>query len=265
MGPRRTSSGHLTLVCRLGLLLCLAAVGCVAAPLPQVVYVSAIYPQSRYPTSAEAEGIAVAVVPFAPGRDVYGDPTLPERGRDPRSLNVLDAGMLPVRVIVWNNSREEIVLDPEQIMGLADGVAYRPHSPSDAVAVVTGSDEFKNAIKGSQIGPVLQSFLGGEMIGEALRGGVRGVASGGVTGGASGMAAGATGAGLSRARGYEKSLVQLITAEYTDRAITRRTVYPGFTVDGLIFLPSRVGITRLEIRVYAPGSQQTIRLETELR
>jgi hypothetical protein len=180
-------------------------------------------------------------------------------------MNVLNAGVLPVRLIVWNNSSGELVLDPAEIMGRADDVSYRPYPPEDAVAVVTGSEEFKNAIKGSQVGPVLQSLLGGEMLVEAVEGGVSGAASGGLTGGASGAATGAAGTGLARARSYEKSLVRLIETEYKDHAITHQTLYPGFTADGLVFLPSRVGITRLDIRLYTPETKRTIHLETTLR
>jgi hypothetical protein len=112
---------------------------------------------------------------------------------------------------------------------------------------------------------VLQSLLGGEILLEAVRGGVSGVASGGITGGASAVAKGAAGIGLERAQGYENALIHVITKEYTDHAIARQTLYPGFTADGLIFFPSRVGITRIEIRCYAPASKRAITLAMDLR
>jgi hypothetical protein len=200
-----------------------------------------------------------------PGRDVYGDPRRPAEPDATPALNVLNAGVLPVRVIVWNDSGEDLVLDPDQIMGQAGDVRYRLYPPEDAVIVVTGSDEFKEAISGSQVGPVVQSLLGGELLVEAVRSGVSGVASGGVTGGASGAASGAAGVGLARARGYEKSLIQLITSEYKSHAISRRDLAPGFIADGLVFLPGTVGITHLEIRLYAPATKQAIRLLTPVR
>lgn len=248
------------------LTLVIAAVwGCASRPLPPVVSLRAIYPPQDYALSAAADGITVAAVPFAPGRDVYGDPRRPVDAAPATGLNVLNAGVLPVRLIVWNPTGEEIVLDPEQITGRADGVAYRLYAPEDAVTIVTGSNEFKQAIKGSQVGPVVQSLLGGELLVEAVRGGVSGAASGGVAGGASGAASGATGVGLARARGYEKSMIGLITAEYKSHALSRRNLYPGSTVDGLVFLPSTVGITHLEIRLYAPVTKRAIRLVTPVR
>ncbi len=255
MTPRRLCSAVLLLS---------AATGCAAQPLPAIVYPRVIYPASHYPVSAEASGVKIAAVPFAPGRDVYADPAAPSVARADLPLNVLDAAVLPIRLIVWNDSSEEIVFDPNQIAGLAGAASYYPYPPQDAVEIVTHSDAFRSAVKGSQVGPVVQSLLGGEILLEAVRGGVSGVASGGITGGASGVAKGATGVGLERARGYEKALIQLITKEYTDHAIARQTLYPGFTADGLIFLPSRVGITRLDIRLYAPGSTRTISIGMDL-
>jgi hypothetical protein len=43
---------------------------------------------------------------------------------------------------VWNDSGEEIVLDPEQITGVAGVIFYRPYPPQSAVDVVTHSDAF---------------------------------------------------------------------------------------------------------------------------
>ena len=156
--------------------LCLAlAAGCAVQPLSAIVYPRTLYPASHYPLSAEASGVRVAAVPFAVGRDVYADPAAAPSPRVGIALNVLDAGVLPIRLVVWNDSGEPIVLDPDQITGVAGGVSYRPYSPEDAVTLVTRSEAFKAAIKGSKVGPVLQSLLGGELLAEALRGGVSGV------------------------------------------------------------------------------------------
>lgn len=105
--------------------LLLLTFGCAAKPLPKIIYPKAVYPMSHYPVSAESEGLAVAAVPFAPGRDIYGDPSKPADEQAKPSLNVLDAGIWPVRLIVLNETGDEITIDPSQIIGMAGPVSYR--------------------------------------------------------------------------------------------------------------------------------------------
>jgi hypothetical protein len=121
------------------------------------------------------------------------------------------------------------------------------------------------AIKGSQVGPVIKSILGGEIIIAAAKSGVGGAASGGITGGATGAARGAAGVTLERAQGYEKALVQLITREYTDQAIKRQTLYPGFIADGFVFLPSHSGITELGLQVYDTTAKRPISIRLQIK
>lgn len=183
----------------IALLLLLVTIGCATSkPLPNLIYPRPIYPIRSYPMSAEASGFRAAVYPFAPGRDVYADPRKPTELNSGLTLNVLEAGVMPVRLILLNESDEEILFDPDQIRGMAGEVAYRIYSPQEAVDLVAQSKVLKEAIEGSQVGPVLRSLLGGEIFIEALRSGVSGVASGGIGGGASGVAKGAVGTGWDR-------------------------------------------------------------------
>jgi hypothetical protein len=249
------------MICGVSLLL---TFGCATSrPLPKIIYPKAVYPVDHYPMSAESGGLKIVAVPFAAGRDVYADPAKAV-GEQADGLNVIEAGVLPIRLIVINTTDNEIALDPDQITGVADSVIYRTYSPQEAVDLVVGSQVFKEAIKGSQVGPVVKSVLGGEILVKAVKGGVSGVASGGVTGGASGVAKGATGTGLERAQGYEKALIRLITKEYTEQSIRRQTLYPGFVADGLIFLPSYAGITELRIQAYDLNNKKAISLRMKL-
>lgn len=144
---------------------------------------------------------------------------------------------------------------------MAGEVAYRTYSPQEAVDLVTQSKAFKDAIEGSQVGPILKSLLSGEIFIEALRSGVSGVASGG----ASGVAKGAVGTGMGRARQYEKGLIHLLTREYTSQQIKRQSLSPGFMADGLIFLPSRAGITDLMIQAYGIQSRRSLPLRINVK
>ncbi|HZR45145.1 MAG TPA: hypothetical protein VFA47_00465 [Candidatus Manganitrophaceae bacterium] len=248
------------------MLLFLGVTGCAATkPLPGLIYPKSIYPIASYPNSAESSGLKAAVYPFAPGRDIYANPKEPEKQNGSLSLNVLDAGVMPVRLIVLNDGDAEILFDPDQIRGISGEMIYRPYTAEEAVDLVARSSVFKEAIKGSQVGPVLKSLLGGEIMIEAFRGGVSGVASGGITGGANGVARGAVGIGMERAREYENRLIQILSHEYTKQQIKRQTLSPGFLADGLIFLPSQVGITQFYLPVVDLNTKKTILLKMEVR
>ncbi len=240
--------------------------GCATTkPLPRIIYPKAIYPISQYPIEAESEGLKIAAIPFGPGRDIYADPSKPLGEQTQLPLNVLEAGVWPVRLFILNETGDEIVIDPDQIIGMAESVAYRTYTPHEAVDVIVQSKVFKVAIKDSQVGPVIKSVLGGDIFVGAVKGGVGGIASGGIVGGASGLAQGAASTGIERAQGYEKWLIQLITGEYTGKAIQRQTLYPGFIADGLIFLPAQAGIKELRIQTYDQNSKKAISLRMKVK
>lgn len=233
--------------------------------LPNLIYPKTIYPISRYPLSAESKGLVVAAVPFTPGQDIYADPMQHADKQAGPALNVLNAGVLPIRLIIWNQTNSEILIDPEQISGMAGDVSYRTYAPQEATDLVVQSQVFRKAIKGSRVGPVVKSLLGGELILEAAKSGVGSAAKGGMTGGATGAAKGAAGVTLERAQSYEKSLIQLITKEYASQAIKRQTLYPGFVIDGLIFLPSQVGIQELLLQAYDLNNQDVRSLHIRIK
>jgi hypothetical protein len=240
------------------------ALGCAARSLPSLVYPRAISPIEQYPVSAEWDGLKLAAARFAPARDVDSDPTQPADTRSRVPLNPMEAGVLPLRLVISNQTGHEVVLDPDQIVAIAGSASYRAYAPQEAVDLVVQSEVFKEAIKGSRVGPVLKALLGGEIVLGAVKGGVGGAVSGGIAGGSGGAATGATRVGLERARRYEKALIELITREYTSQGIRRQTLYPGFVVDGLLFFPSRVGITELHVQAYDLDVKKAISLRMRL-
>jgi hypothetical protein len=251
-------------VAALSILLC-SITGCATKPLPTMTYPKTIYPASRYPFSSESNGLSVAAVPFTPERNMYADPGQPPDKQTGLALNVAEAGVLPVRLIIRNQTKSEILIDPDQIVGMSGPVAYRAYAPQEAADLVIQSDVFRNALKGSRVGPVVKSIVGGEFLLDAAKSGVGGAASGGMTGGTTGAAKGAASVTLERAGSYEKALTQLIIQEYTGQAIKRQTLYPGFTADGLIFLPSRIGIEALLLHTYGLKTHEVIQLRIGIK
>ncbi len=252
----------------LTLLLASAALcGCSSQPpLLDIAYArnQAIYPPDRYTIHKTMDNINVAVVLYAPGHDIYADPQQPQT-KNSHAVNVLDAGVQPVRLIVSYQGSGEILLDPEYITGVSNDVRYQTYNAAQAIDLVLQSDVFHEAIKNSHVGPVLRSILGGETLVAAAKGGVSGMASGGITGSTSGIAKSAANITMERASGYEKALQQLITRVGTDQALKRQTLYPGYHADGLIFLPSQKNITRIDIPVYDMQAKKTLLISLELK
>lgn len=249
----------------------LAVSGCAGKTLPAqgLIKPRLVYPLSLYPERVEMGGLRAVAIAFAPGRDVYSDPRVSaETKTAPHNnggLNVLEAGVLPVRLLLTNVSGGAMLVDPDQATVLnQDGVLYQVFTPQQAVERVTSSKAFADAIEGSHLGPLLRSVLGGEVLVEAAMGGVSGAASGGVTGGASGVVKGATGTALDRTYGYEKALRRLISREYTEHAFKRDTLYPGYLADGLVFFPAEARGGRLRLPVYDSDSKRTTLLEIRL-
>lgn len=238
--------------------------GCATRSLPELIYPRTFYPIDRYPVVSQIDGLKAAAVSFAAGRDLYADPQGSASAENALPLNVLDAGVWPVRILFVNDSEEKMVIDPDQIAGWNGEAFVRRYTPEEAVKRLVRSKAFKEAIEGSQVGPLIESFLGGEILMEAAKGGVSGAAAGGVSGGASGAAKGLADVSLQRAKGYEAGLIHLITREYTGEALKKQVLYPGFRADGLIFLPSHAGIKAVEIRAYGTTGKRPIRLRLNL-
>lgn len=141
----------------------LLILGCAPTkPLPPIIYPKAVYPVLQYPFPTSLEGLEIAAIPFAPGLDVFADPSDTADRQAGSFLNVLDAGNQPIRLILWNNSQDNTTIFTEQIFGISESVAYFTYSPKDAMDLVLNSDVFQEALKGSRVGPMIRSFLGAE-------------------------------------------------------------------------------------------------------
>jgi len=226
--------------------------GCAHRQLPNIVYNPAIYPPGYYPILAEKDGLKIAAARFSAGQDIYADPAKLPNNETVLPLNIIEAGIMSIRLIVWNDTGHEILIDPDQIIGIAESIFYRPYSSREAIELVINSRVFKEALKGSRVGPMVRSILGGKVI----IGSLKGLAEAG----AGGAVKGVSGAVMEPAHAYEKALIQLITREYGNLAFKHQTLFPGYITDGLLFFPSQVGITEILIQAYDLNRKEPIPL-----
>jgi hypothetical protein len=234
--------------------------GSCARKLPPLIFPQSLYPAESYPIHTSMAGLVVGAVPYVPGVGMNIDPKHPATTPDDAPLNLLEAGVLPIRLILTNRRDGEIVIDPTQFFCLNGDTPYKSYPPQRAVSLVVQSDTFKKALKGTSIGPLLKSIFGGELIFNAATSSVGGVVRGGVTGGASGAATSATGTVMKRANQYENALAKLLYDQAELNALKSQTLLPGFTTDGILYCPSNVGVAAIRLTVYDKTNEQSLSL-----
>ena len=255
--PRSKVTGATALALLAATALTIGFLGCTKT-LPPLIFPQSLYPADNYPIHVKSAGLLMAVIPYVPGVGMNVDPRRPAPQPDEVPLNVLQAGVFPIRVILTNRGDGELAIEPSQFFCLSSETPYKSYPPQRAMGLVVQSDVFKEALKGTSVGPLLKSIFGGELIFNAATSSVGGVVRGGVIGGAGGAASSATSTAMSRAYQYENALTKLLYDQAEIAAIKTQTLLPGFTTDGVLYCPSTVDIQAIRVVVYDRTNEQPI-------
>jgi len=244
--------------------LTISFLGCTKT-LPPLIFPQSLYPADNYPIHVRSAGLLMAVIPYVPGVGMNIDPRRPIPEPDEVPLNVLEAGVFPIRVILTNRGDGELAVEPSQFFCLSSDTPYKSYQAQRAMGLVVQSDVFKEALKGTSVGPLLKSIFGGELIFNAATSSVGGAVRGGAIGGASGAASSATSTAMSRAYQYENALTKLLYDQAEIAAIKSQTLMPGFTTDGVLYCPSTVDIQAIRVMVYDRTNEQPLSLLCPLK
>lgn len=222
----------------------------VKAPQPKVVQ-----PPFRYPNSTLVKGIAIAVVPFDPRRDLFADPQDPKPAKP--DFNWFKAGVCPTRLIFANDSPRTVAIDPGQTTCTdAQGATYKPFSAREAADAVIASQVFvsyvKGALKGALLGAALAAGVGAAVGGIAGGGAGRGAAAGAIWGSVPGLL---IGAGTSRSE-----MEMRVRSLLTNQQLAHKTMSPGMTHDGLVFFPAVI-MQSVMVLLTDPESRQTFKAQ----
>ncbi len=236
--------------------------GCGGKQLPPLIFPQSLYPAESYPVHVSTDGVVVAAIPYVPGVGMNIDPKQPAAAPDDVPLNLLQAGVFPIRLIFTNRRNGEVVIDPSQFFCLSGDTPYKSYPPQRAIGLVVQSDVFKEALKGTSVGPLLKSIFGGEIIFNAATSSVGGVVKGGLMGGASGAATSATKTVMGRANQYKDALTKLLSDQAEMNALKPQTLLPGFTTDGILYCPSTVDVRAIRLTVYDQTSNESIAVQT---
>lgn len=242
-------------------------ISCAGKKLPPLIFPQSLYQADNYPIHVRSAGLLMAVIPYVPGVGMNVDPKRPPPTVDVNEvpLNLLQAGVMPIRVILTNRGDGELAIDPSQFFCLSSETPYKSYPPQRAIGLVVQSDVFKQALKGTSVGPLLRSIFGGELIFNAATSSVGGVVRGGVIGGASGAATSATGTAMARANQYENALTKLLYDQAELAALKPQTLMPGFTTDGVLYCPNTVDLQAIRVMVYDRTNERPLSLLIPLK
>lgn len=211
-------------------------------------------------------------VPFRPPQD-YGNAVITDGVRigaesyaDEASaeqtfgFNIRKAGLLPVQVVIDNQSGSGIEIIPAQTFLIdTTGRMWKVLQTSEAVARVSaatesgfiGSGAGKGAAYGAAAGSILGLALGvasGRSIGSStLTGGVLGAAGGALIGGAS--------------RGDDRENVRNIYGDINDKNLEGKVIPSGSLASGFVFFPGEsrsAQSVRIQFRMRRDGALRTV-------
>lgn len=169
-------------------------------------------------------------------------------------IDYLEAGVLPVFLVVRNIGELKPELDPAETRGVAADGEYLPYSITEAEQRIFDSEAFSNTASNvartGSIGALAGAGLGA-LIG--LVGGGDNIWKGAVIGGAVGGAAGGVYGGL----GSESELKRFIKDDLDRYAWDTAPIPSDYTKVGYVYMPNNVGITQIKVVVRADGKSHT--------
>ena len=229
------------------LLICLLAAGC--APQFQS-NITPIRAPTSYPASYDEAGFQIAF-----------DVLSPAAQEEHFGVDMTDGDVLPVRIVIRNDSQHEYYVQAEQIFGrTANGDLYPAYRLDQSVARVRQSEIGEAMARGAFAGIVI-----GAAAGAAAGAAIGGAAGDAGQGAALGAAVGGTSGGISGAAGGADSISHAIKKELRKVDWGSRVVYPGHTLHGFLFLKSGVPYESIEALLYNVNKRENTRILVGLR
>jgi hypothetical protein len=200
---------------------------------------------NQLPNSKTRAGVSVALQQY-----VYSG----------EGLNYIEAGIMPVKVVVTNFGNLPMRLSPNQVLAYgSDGQLYLTYTAQEAAQLVINSNAIEEAAKGAVAGAAGGAALGallGLAVGAIFNVDVGQTAAAGAIGGALGGGAGGIQGTLERLR-------REVSADVVNNALKESVVSPGFTVSGWLYFPGHVQLreVRMALAAVGGGPHQAFRIK----
>lgn len=212
--------------------------------------ITPIRPPSSYPASHQQDGLQIGFDVLSPAEQV-----------EHFGVDMTNADVVPLRVVVRNDGTEEFYVQAEQIFGkTANGDLYPAYRLDQSVARVRQSELGKAMARGAATGIIV-----GAMVGAAAGAAIGGAVDSPAAGAALGAATGGTAGGLSGASAAADATSRAIKSELRKVDWGNRVIYPGRIEHGFLFLKSGVAYEALEVLLYNVNQRRNTRVAIDLR
>ena len=163
-----------------------------------------------------------------------------------QGINYIEAGVLPVLLLMRNHSGRYPVIYAQECRGIgAGGVEIMPYSMEQAAEVIFGSTAYKKSSEAAIMGGLTGAAMGaglGALIGSGFRGGV---GPGALIGAGVGMLGGATMTQRPSMDQYRSALYQ----EMATYAWRPSPIAPTSLEVGYLYFPANAGVTAVKVVV----------------
>ncbi|MCK4859816.1 MAG: hypothetical protein KAS87_04580 [Candidatus Omnitrophica bacterium] len=181
--------------------------------------VTPIRPPSDYYVHSDIDGVIIGVEVL----------NTPEQSKAQFNVDLTKMGILPVKLIVKNNSGQNVEIDRTQIFGVRnDGSMLNTYALHQSIEKIKRSETAKGAVKGAGMGAVVGATAGAAL-GAVSGGGSHNVGKMAGVGGLMGTFMGALIGGDSVAAHIPQKMHHMDWG--------KRNIRPGYLVSGFIFLP----------------------------
>lgn len=205
---------------------------------------------TAYPASHEQDGLQI-------GFDLLS----PAQQKEHFGVDMTDADVVPIRVVVRNDATQEYYIQAEQVFGrTANGDLYPGYRLDQSVERIRQSELGAAMARGAVAG-----ILIGAAVGAAAGAAIGGAVGDAGAGAALGAAAGGTSGGVSGAVSEADSTSRAIKQELRKVDWGNRVVYPGRIEHGFLFLKSGVAYEALEVLLYNVNERRNTRVAVNLR
>ena len=202
-----------------------------------------------YPSSHQQDSLQIGFDQLSPAEQI-----------EHFGVDMTNADVVPIRVVVRNDGTDEFYIQAEQIFGrTANGDLYPGYRLDQSVERIRQSELGAAMARGAAAGILVGAAVGvaagaalGAAVGDAGSGAALGAATGGTAGGLSGAAAGAD----STSRAIKQELRKVDWGN--------RVIYPGRIEHGFLFLKSGVAYEALEVLIYNVNKRQNTRIAITL-
>jgi outer membrane lipoprotein SlyB len=206
-----------------------------------------------YASALEKDGLQIGFDTLSPSDQV-----------EQFNVDMTNADVVPIRVVVRNDSQDEFYIKAEQIFGRTSNADLYPAYRLDQTIERIRQSEVGKAMASGAVAGVLVGAAIGAAAGAAIGGAVDG-SSGAGQGAALGAATGGTAGGISGAVGYADAVSRQIAVELRKVDWGNRVVYPGHIEHGFLFMKPGVAYEAIEVLIYNVNQRKNERIAVSLR